>query len=59
MKLDEVVDKMNEQQAIIKEQEKVIKKQRKEYTNLKENMEALRRTWAERYKNKKRRVWNY
>ena len=57
--LFEIVDVLNEQQAIIEEQEKVIKKQRKEYINLKENMDALRRTWAKRYKHKKRRVWNY
>lgn len=54
-----LVDTIMEQKAIIEEQEKVIKKQRKEYINLKENMDALRRTWAKRYKNKKRRVWNY
>ncbi len=59
LKLDEIVDKMNEQQSIIEEQEKIIKKQRKEYINLKENTDTLRRTWAKQYKHKKRRVWNY
>ena len=57
--LCEVAPILNEQQNTIEEQEKIIKKQRKEYINLKENTDALRRTWAKRYKNKKRRVWNY